>query len=209
MAPQREYLCPAAGEYVSIECSTNYTVLKWSIKFSFDEYSHSRFVTHSSNAYLHGWISSGDTAIKYSKNSEPRIIPLISSLMISNVSDLVDGIEINCTGLQSDMNTSFGERILMMVLYIVTPPEVSVFERFGTTNLTLNLIWIRENNDVSYNVSTEPPAAASLIITGDTIIAGVQLIVHYNTLYNASIVAYHTHCNAATTTIGFHYCKFL
>ena len=197
-------MCPAAGEHLSIECSTNYTVLQWSIKFSFDEYSHSRFVTHSSNAYLHGWISSGDTAIKYSKNSEPWAIPLISILMISNVGDFVDEVEINCTGLQSDMNRSFGERISVTVLYVVTPPEVTVYERFGINNITLYLIWTRESNDVSYNVSTEPPAG--LIITGDI---SAQFIVHYNTFYNASIVTYHSHCNAATTTIGLHYCKFL
>ena len=196
MVPQREYLCPATGEHLSIECSTNYTVLEWSIKFSNGHYS-SRLVTHTSYVLLYGWWSSGATAIKYLKNSEPGEIPLISTLMISNVGDFVNGVEINCTGLQIE------EIVYVTVFHVVTPPEVTVSERFGTTNITLDLIWTRENNDISYSVSTEPPA--HLIITGDT---SVRFLMHYNIVYNASIVAFRSPCNAAITTIGLHYCKF-
>ena len=118
MLPQREYLCRAVGEHLSTECRTNHSVLEWSIKFSSNEYHHNRFITRSSRVhYRSGWISSGIMTIKYSKNSEPGVIPIISTLHISNITNTLNGFEINCTGLDL---TSLGERISVIVLYITS-----------------------------------------------------------------------------------------
>ena len=116
MVPQREYLCSAEGEHLSIECRTNHSVLKWSIKFSWDIHHHYRFVPRSSRVHHRsGWFSSGDSAITFSKNSEAGVIPTVSTLHMSNVRNWLNGLEINCTGLDL---TSLGERILVYVLYI-------------------------------------------------------------------------------------------
>ena len=81
-------------------------------------------------------------------------------------------------------------------------PEVTTSERFETTNVVLSLSWTGEN-DLSYSVSIEPQAA--LTLTGEAYSA--QLILQYNTFYNASIVASHGPCNANTTTLRLHYSK--
>ena len=118
MIPQREYLCPAAGEHLSIGCSTNYAVLEWSVNFFGSKSYYTRSVSISSHKDHHYWLSSGYMAIKYSKISELGVIPLISTLHISNISDILNQVEINCTGLQSDINDYVGERISVTVLYV-------------------------------------------------------------------------------------------
>ena len=85
------------------------------------------------------------------------------------------------------------------------PPEfeVTISERFWTTNITVTMEWTSTRDDVWYNVSTEPQV--DVIFTGDT---SIHFIALYNTLYNVSIVASSALCNTGINRVGFKYSEF-
>ena len=94
MMPQNEevYLCP--GEQHSIVCSTNQTYIEWEIRLPPRNYYTPLSAFSRMGNYLWGRI--GDTTINYTKDSEPGVLPLISTLLINSVTTSFNGTMITC-----------------------------------------------------------------------------------------------------------------
>ena len=112
MVPQNEvvYLCP--GEELSVTCSTNNAYLEWTIQVSPFEYYSTGAISSSSPVDYYLWGRVGDTTVSYAKNSEIGVTPLISTLIINNVSAFFNGIVISCTGLDFS-------RISVTVIHVI------------------------------------------------------------------------------------------
>lgn len=94
MIPQI-FLC--LGEQHSLDCSTNWDYLQWEIQYSSSQtYYYNRFLSAYSRVGNYHWRRIGGTTINYTKNSEPGVLPLTSTLLIDPVTTSVDGIVITC-----------------------------------------------------------------------------------------------------------------
>ena len=88
------YLCP--GEHHSIVCSTNQTILQWIIRVPPHYHGSHHWIQISSPLeYYNSW-SIEDTTINVTKNSEPGVLPLISTLLIKSVATSFNGTMIAC-----------------------------------------------------------------------------------------------------------------
>ena len=121
--PQNEvvYMCPE--EQLSIVCSTNqtYSYLEWAIRIPpTSYYLRSQWISASSHVSNYLWRRTGDTTINYTKNSEPGVLPLISTLLIDSVTTSFNGTMITCNEFIHVSDNYSLEAILIMSIYLIS-----------------------------------------------------------------------------------------
>ena len=123
MMPQNEvaYLCP--GEQYSTVCSTNQTCLEWVIRHpSYDNnHSYHQDINVSSSVGNYLWRHIEDTAINYTKDSEPGVLPLTSTLIINFITSSLNGTIIECCSHEEVPNNVYccGEGISTTLIQVI------------------------------------------------------------------------------------------
>ena len=212
-------MCP--GEQLVLECDTNSSVLllEWSITFNSSILQHTemRSVDSLGSAESQPPFVVNHTEFQFLRNS---VSPLISTMIIHNVSTILNGTRIDCryngmtsttfirvikngTGTITDLNTvSFNNQSLSLCADITVQihPLVIESESFLPDTIAIIVHWEKQDN-VLYISTISPSAEVTVRFITST---RIQVTVAYNTPYNLSIVG--TLCGQNTTeVIELHY----
>ena len=122
MMPQNDEINLCPGEQLSIVCSTNKTheILQWAIKVPPDYNSSSPWIYLSSHVGNYPWGHIGDTILDYTKNSEPGVLPVISTLLINSATTRIDGAIVIChEHVRDSTNKLHREDIKITVIHVI------------------------------------------------------------------------------------------
>ena len=129
-APQNEVINLCAGEQLSIMCSTSRSYLDLIIQFPQYEYGVGyTFSVHDSSMSYSRLLRACTSAItiNFTKNSEAGVIPLISTLIITDVTTDLNGAVIDCNGLELGYSHIIEERISVTVIHVINGKNISQY----------------------------------------------------------------------------------
>ena len=105
------YFCPGGSE--TLTCSTNYTFLEWNIS-SFRQ-TETRSISYFDQNLVVQSIMMDSAKLTFSRVSSPGALPLVSTMMIMNITSNLEGTIITCTGLNSSLVYSV---VLMTTIHV-------------------------------------------------------------------------------------------
>ena len=118
MIDKQQIICP--GEQTTLMCSTNHTFLEWNIS-SFRE-TETRTIYNLDRNPTIAPIAMNSADFTFSRVSSSGALPLVSTMMIMNVTSNLEGTIITCTGL----NSSFVPSVVLMTTIHVYDMDVGM-----------------------------------------------------------------------------------
>ena len=106
-------ICPS--EQQTLMCSTNYTLLEWSVTTINQTLRETRSVPYEGQNPIIIPIIINSTNFTFSKVSSQKALPLVSIMTIVNVNINLEGTMVSCTGINSSTVSSV---VLMKVLHV-------------------------------------------------------------------------------------------
>ena len=208
------------GERLVLTCSTNASLMQWSVTVPRYGTTETRLLQYSGTAQRATPIVIGSITFDISRMlDESLTLPLVSTIISDGVTTDVNGTMVICSeiGTNSQLLASIhiigSESKLKMIIHkplsgvefpflsIIVPvitiglpssPTIAKREEFGLGNVTVSLDWNPEMG-MLYDVIVNPSVPVKIVES-----ASAQLVVSYNTVYNASVVA--TLCGHTNTT---------
>ena len=114
MADRLQTICPGE-QRTTLMCSTHHIFLEWSVStIGQPSLRETRSISSLDPNLVISPIMMHSANFTFSRVSSPMLLPLVSAMMIKNVTSNLEGTVISCTGLNSSMSSV----VLMITIHV-------------------------------------------------------------------------------------------